>query len=126
VVGASGNSETRTIIVLPPETVLNPSLSPVSKATLPTLTWQNNCNVKFKVWFGHDTTFSKNVALSYSLLDPTVNGGVFSSMLTHAQWTAIRRLVKDTSGATIYWFVEARDGINRRTLNDLMSFILTD
>ncbi len=126
VVGASGNSDTRTIIVLPPETVLNPSLSPVSKGNFPTLTWQNNCNVNFKVWFGRDTTFSKKVILSFSLFDPTANGGIFSSTLTQGQWSAIRRLVKDTSGATIYWFVEARDGINRRTITELMSFILTD
>ncbi len=126
VVGASGNSDTRTIVVLPPGPVLNSSLSPVSKGNFPTLTWQNNCNVNFKVWFGRDTTFSKKVILSFSLLDPTANGGIFSRTLIQNQWSAIRGLVKNISGATIYWFVEARDGINRRTITELMSFILTD
>ncbi len=39
---------------------------------------------------------------------------------------AIRKLVGDASGSTIYWKVESWDGLNRRAETSVMSFVLTD
>jgi len=41
----------------------SPTISPTSKTDLPTLSWQNNCGAKFKVWFGGDAGFTKKEGL---------------------------------------------------------------
>jgi hypothetical protein len=104
----------------------NPSFSPVTKSELPTLEWQNNCNVKVKVWFGGDPIFAKKRVLTFGIPDPNINEGTFSKQLTHAQWLRIRRLVGDISGSTIYWYVESRDALNRSMSTEVMSFELMD
>ncbi len=103
--------------------VENPQISPTSKGSPPTLSWTNRCNVKFKVWFGNDSQFSKRKSFSFNLWNPSET---FTKPLTSSQWTSIRKLVGDTAGSTIYWSVESWDGLNRHTQTDVMSFVLTD
>ena len=103
--------------------VENPEISPTAKASLPTLSWTNRCNIKFKVWFGNDSQFSKRKSFSFNLKNPS---GTFSKALTSSQWSSIRKLVGDVSGSTVYWYVESWDGLNRRSQTDVMSFVLAD
>lgn len=96
----------------------------------PTLSWENNCNVKFKVWFGNDPDFIKKgvkkKALSYRIKNPDDNGGMLVRELTPGQWTSIRKLVGDLSGSTIYWYVESWDSLKRSSTTGVNSFVLTD
>jgi len=113
-----------------PHGVGTPSISPTSKAILPVLSWENNCNTKFKVWFGNDPDFSKpdirKKALTFNLKNPTGNEGLFARLLTSGKWTAVKNLVENVSGSTIYWFVESWDGLKRYDRTDVMNFILLD
>ena len=126
--GTAVKSEVRLFGVEAADAVGNPEISPTSKSSspLPTLSWENNCGVKFKAWFGSDETFTKKVSYAFSVKNPSDNGGVFSKALTSAQWKAIRKLVNDTAGSMIYWYVESWDGLNRYSKTEPMNFILTD
>jgi hypothetical protein len=131
VVGTRANrttftSEVRSIIVEPSEPVGTPTISPTSKTPLPELSWQNNCNTKFKVWFGSDESFSEKRGYSFSVRNPNDNKGEFTKLLTSGQWKAIRRVVRDISGSTIYWYGESWDGLGRYNKTDVMNFVLTD
>lgn len=119
-------SESRSFLIPAPTAVGTPTIAPVSRAALPLLTWENRCNVRFKVWFGSDPGFSTNRTLSFNLTDPDQKSGLFSKELAPHQWMGIRRLVGDRDGSIIYWFVESWDGIKRKTVTDVMSFILSD
>ena len=88
--------------------------------------WQNNCNIKFKAWFGSTADFSEKKVLSFHLSSPDLDGGTFSRELTTSQWKAIRRLVNDLTDSTIYWVVESQDSLKRPAITELMYFILTD
>jgi len=103
--------------------VENSQISPTSKSSLPTLSWSNQCNKKFKVWFGSDGQFSEKKSFSFSLKDlsETLTKG-----LTSSQWGSIRKLAGDAAGGTIYWYVESWDGLGRYARTDVMSFVLTD
>ncbi len=94
---------------------------------LPTLSWENNCNKRFKAWFGNDPDFSKlgikKMALTYTITNPN---GVFTKELTSSQWLSIRRLVGDVTGGTVYWYVESWGGANRHSQTGVMNFTLTD
>lgn len=98
-------------------------ISSTGKTSLPQLSWQNNCNIKFKVWFGSDDSFSKKSGYLFSNQDPN---GSFLKTLTTGQWKAIRKLVGDTSGSTIYWHVESWDKLKRYSVTGNMSFVLAD
>ena len=111
----TGLSDVFSLEIEPGEAVGNPTLSPTSKSSLPGLSWENNCNMKFKVWFGSDESFTKKVSYSFSVKNPNEDGGVFSQGLTSAQWKAVRKLVNDVSGSTIYWYVESWDGLGAGT-----------
>jgi subtilisin family serine protease len=124
--GTSATSDIRSMVISGPQPVGNPILSPMSKEALPTLMWQNNCNTKFKVWFGSGVTFSKKKVFVYHISNPNDNGGTFSKKLTSSQWSAIRRLVGNESGSAIYWYVESRDSLNRHMVTMAMSFNLAD
>ncbi len=124
--GSNLVSDVRSILVSEPQAVDNPNLSPVSKSQLPKLTWQNNCNVKFKVWFGSEAEPFRKKSLSFHVSDPNLEGGSFSKELTSGQWTAVRRLVRDVSGSTIYWYVESWDNLNRHSVSGDMLFDLGD
>jgi hypothetical protein len=96
----------------------------------PTLSWANNCNTKFKVWFGNDPDFMKKgvkkKALSYNIKNPDDNGGMFLTELTPGQWTSVRKVVGDIPGSTIYWYVESWDKLKRSSETGINSFVLTD
>ena len=111
------------ILIEAADEVENPQISPTSKGSLPTLSWGNECNMKFKVWFGNDIEFSKKKSFSFSL---KTLSETFSKDLTSSQWSSIRKLVGDAAGETIYWYVESWDGLKRYNKTDVMSFVLTD
>jgi len=110
----------------PPESAKNPNLSSTSRSTLSELTWENACNVKFKVWFGNDPNFTKKTTLNFNAKNPLDNAGVFLTTLTSRQWETIRKLVGDKSGETLYWHIECWDGLGRYSKTDAMNFKLTD
>lgn len=124
--GSSVFSEVRSFLVPAPSAVGTPTIAPVSRAGLPLLTWENRCNVRFKVWFGSDPGFSTNRTMNYNLSGPDQKAGSFSKELTANQWLGIRRLVGDRDGSILYWYVESWDGIKRKAITDVMSFILSD
>ena len=119
-------SEVRSIIIEAAQPIGSPDISPISKSSLPILSWLNNCNKKFKVWFGNDRSFTKKSVLSFSIADPLGNEGEFARHLTTSKWKAIRKLLGDVSGSTIYWKVESWDWIKRYPQTEVMSFVLTD
>jgi hypothetical protein len=104
-----------------PGPVDNVGISSTSTAPPPTLTWDNNCNIIFAVWFGNQPDFKtrplKKLSLSFK-----GNTGTFT--LTSSQWLSIRKLVGDVTGNTIYWYVQSQDGLGRRQATDVMSFPL--
>jgi len=124
--GTTVKSGVRLFGVEAADAVGNPEISPTSKNSLPTLSWDNNCGLKFKVWFGSDEIFTKKVSYAFSIKNPNDNGGLFSKGLTSGQWKAIRKLVNDTAGSMIYWYVESWDGLNRKSETEPMNFTLTD
>jgi hypothetical protein len=103
--------------------VENPQISPTSKSLWPNLSWENHCNIKFKVWFGNDSQFSKKKSFSFNFKNPSET---FSRALTSSQWSSIRKLVGDAAGESIYWNVESWDGLKRNSKTDVMSFVLTE
>jgi len=127
-IGTTVKSEVRLFGVEAADAVGNPEISPTSKSSspLPTLSWENNCGVKFKVWFGSDNIFTKKISYAFSVKNPSDNGGVFSKGLTSGQWKAIRKLVNDAPGSMIYWYVELWDGLGRYVKTDVMNFLLTN
>ena len=124
--GTKITSEGRSMMIEPAQPVGSPAISPTRKSSLPTLNWENNCNKKFKGWFGSDRIFTNKIILNFNISNPTDSGGAFTQSLTAYQWTTIRRLVGNVSGSLIYWYVESWDGLNRATATEMMSFILTD
>ena len=119
-------SESRSLVIESPNGVGNPNISPTNKGSLPTLSWNNGCNIKFKVWFGNDPYFTKKKALSFNIKNPNDNGGTSARQLTSGQWTSIRKLVGDLSGSAIYWYIESWDGLKRYASSDVMNFALME
>ena len=112
------------LLIGEPQAVGNPQLSHYNRTATPppTISWLNNCNIKFKAWFGSDSNFTKKKSFSFTDSAPTDNGGVFSKELRSSQWSSIRKLVGDASGATIHWYVESWDVLNRKSTTSTMSF----
>ena len=110
----------------------NPVMSHTSKTTLPppTISWDNNCNIMFTVWFGNDSDFRnphmKKMPISFKIKKSDAFQETFTKELTPGQWFSIRKLGGDVTGATLYWYVESRDTLGRRQSTDVMSFVLTD
>jgi hypothetical protein len=120
-------SGTLSIFIEPVQPVGNPTIINTSKDSLPILSWETNCNVKFKVWFGNNAFFSKKTSVTHSIKNPNVNGGVFTATLPASLWTAIQNLGGKITGSTIYWYVESWDEVNRRTFTQPSQFfVLTD
>ena len=113
-----------------PLPVGNPQIVDTTKSTLPTISWENNCAKRFTVWFGDNPDFTLRTTrkryVSFVDTDPTDNGGTFAVTLTPRQWSAVRNVVSNTSGSTIYWYVNSRDHLRRRSKTGVMNFILTD
>jgi photosystem II stability/assembly factor-like uncharacterized protein len=122
-------SNTFSLFVLGPERVGNSSISPTKKDSLPLLAWENSCNIRFKVWFGNDNQFTsstKKASLSFNIKNPGESDGAISKGLTPGQWSAIKKLVGNESGSTLYWFVESWDGLKRYAKTEVMRFILEE
>jgi alpha-tubulin suppressor-like RCC1 family protein len=119
-------SEYRSVEIERAWPVGNLAISTTSKTALPTLSWENNCNKKFKVWIGSDETFTRKVILKFNVSDPLANDGIFSRQLTSRQWTSIRRLVGDVTGFPLFSKIESWDGLNRHAGTETDTFTLTD
>lgn len=102
-----------TMTIAAPESAGKPDISPVSQTSLPTLTWGNSCGTKFKATFGSDANFTKKKKLSFTDQGPVNPGDVFTAPLTDKTWIAIRKLVNDVAGSTIYFYVESWDILKR-------------
>ncbi len=128
--GTKSTSDVASLVVEPPESVGSPNISNTTQSSLPALSWANNCDTKFKVWFGNDPDFTKRgikkKSLTYNLKNPVDNGATFTKQLTAGQWTSIRKLVGNGSGSFIYWYIESWDGPKRYTRTDTMNFTLID
>jgi hypothetical protein len=122
-------SEIGSIIVDPPQPVENPDISPKSRTSLPKLSWQNNCNTKFKVWFGNDPDFAKpgmkKTSIATTDSNPYDNSEGLELFLTSGQWIKIRNVVGDVPGSTIYWYIESWDVLKRYTKTDVLHFDLS-
>jgi len=107
-----------------------PGIAAAGGGSGPTLSWRNNCNTKFKVWFGTDADFTrrgmKKKAFSVRDPDPRGAGGVCTMTLSAKQWVAIEKLVGGQAGATIYWYVESWDGLKRHAQTAVMPLTLPD
>jgi hypothetical protein len=107
-----------------------PGISHTSKTTSPppTISWDNDCNIMFTVWFGNDSDF-RNPNMKKKPIFFKINSDgfqeTFTKELTSGQWYSIRKLGGDVTGATLYWYVESRDIIGRRASTGVMPFVLT-
>jgi len=119
-------SQVRSFIVDPAQAVGNRNIINTSKSSLPELSWQNNCNVKFNLWFGSNETFTKEAKVGFKITNPYENGGALVKILRLNQWKKIRNLVNDVGGSTLYWYVESWDGFKRNVKTEVMSFVLTN
>jgi hypothetical protein len=120
-------SDTFSVEIANPQPVGNPTITGTSKSSIPVLSWENNCNIKFRVWFGNNINFTHQTSLSYNIKDPTQNGGVFTESLTSTNWTAVQNVTGRITGSTVYWYVEAWDGTDRRVLTQPpQSFVIED
>jgi len=121
------NSDTLSLQIDTPQPVGNPTITNTSKSSVPTLSWENNCNIKSRVWFGNNAFFTHQTSVTFNIKDPTANGGVFTQSLTPSQWTAVQNVTGRVTGATVFWYVESWDGTNRRVVTQPnMSFAITD
>jgi hypothetical protein len=128
VVGKKGNGTTETdvgSIIFGAEPAGDPGISPTGRRSKPTLSWQTNCDTKFKVWFGSDSGFTKRT-YSFEVGNLTGAEGTFSKTLTPLQWMRIKLLAKNKSGSTIYWYIESWDALMRYAKTEVMSFVLTE
>jgi hypothetical protein len=119
-------SDYRSITIEPGQAVGDAEIASTSMSSSPVISWENNCNVKFKVWFGIDPQFSKKYTISYTIKNPLDNEGKLSRTLTSPQWNSVRKLVGNHSGSTIHWKVESWDGVNRNGQTAPMSFVLEE
>jgi hypothetical protein len=119
-------SEVRSILIEPPQAVGRPNISNTQRGSVPALSWDNHCNIKFRVWFGSDSHFTKEIGFTFHIQSPNKNNGIFEKGLTSHRWAAIRNLVGDVSNSSIYWYVESFDKLKRNAQTEVMSFILMD
>jgi len=113
-----------------PDAVGNTRLTPIDGSSPPTLSWDNNCNTKFKAWFGTRADFTepgvKKKGFSFSDTDPTDSGGMFTKTLSAGQWASIGKLAAGQESSTIYWYVESWDRLKRYQKTGVMHFDVTD
>lgn len=121
---ASVISNTLSILIAPAQPVGNATIVDTSKSSLPTLSWDNNCGIKFTVWFGNNPFFTHQTSVTFNIKDPNENGGVFAKTLTSSQWTAVQNVTGRVTGTTVYWYVDSRDGATRRAITQPKSFFV--
>jgi hypothetical protein len=114
-----------TMTIAAPEPAGKSDISPVSKTSLPTMTWGNSCGTKFKAYFSADGVFSKSKKMSFKYQGSIDPNDFFSATLTDKTWLSIRKLIEDVAyGPHIFWKVESWDIIKRYTTTDVMEFTL--
>jgi hypothetical protein len=106
-----------------PQAVQDAAISPTDWS-LPTLTWRSGCQAKFRVWFGSDPSFINSKSFPFKGAGLLQGEESFAQQLTSKQWSAVRNLVGNRSGENIYWYVEAWDGLKRRSITSPMPFTL--
>jgi len=119
-------SEVRSILIEAPQAAGRPSILNTERGSLPVLSWDNHCNIKFRVWFGSDGGFTKKIGFTFHIQNPKKINGIFEKVLTSHQWAAIRNLVEDASHSPIYWYVDSFDKLKRNARTEAMSFVLMD
>ena len=120
-------SDTLSVFIDPVQAVGNPMITDTSKSSIPSLSWENNCNIKFKVWFGNNPYFTHKTTVTFNIKDPDDNGGVITKPLTSTQWTAVQSVTGRITGSTVYWYVESWDEENRETITQPNGvFVITD
>ena len=120
-------SDTLSVFIDPVQAVGNPIITDTSKSLIPVLSWENNCNIKFKVWFGNNPYFSHKTSITFNIKDPDENGGITTKTLTSSQWTAVQNVTGRITGSTVYWYVESWDKVNRQTITQPNGvFVITD
>ncbi len=121
------SSDTFSLQIETGQPVGNPRITDASKSSLPTLSWNNNCNDQHRVWFGNNPYFTHKTSITFNVKDPTANGGAFSETLTSSQWTAVQNVTGRVTGSVVYWYVESFDGTQRRVVTQPnMTFVITD
>jgi sugar lactone lactonase YvrE len=123
---ADGTKETSAVgsFIAVSEPAGDPNISTTGKRSKPTLTWETNCNKKFKAVFGSDASFTRKTTFTFNLKNPAVQE--FSTTLTLGQWMVIKRLVKNVTGSTIYWYIESWDELGRYAKTDIMEFVIVE
>jgi hypothetical protein len=119
-------SEVRSFSIGDPQAVsIN---SPLNGSSLPsgeppTFDFNSNCNVKFTLEFSPNGDFAdptKIKGFNTTTNDPNVESAV-ARTLTSAQWNAVKKLIGTGTG---YFRITARDGMNRKTISEVRSFIV--
>ena len=116
-------SESLSFEIGAPQAVQDAAISPTDWS-LPALTWKSSCQSKFRVWFGSDPSFINSKSFPFKGAGLLQGEESFAQQLTSKQWSAVRNLVGNRSGETIYWSVEAWDGLKRRSVTSPMPFAL--
>ncbi len=105
-------------------TVNTPSDAAVfSSTTPPTLSFNSNCNIKFLLQFSSLSDFSdarKIRGFTFTTRDPNIDT-VITRTLTSLQWASVKKLIGTGTG---YFRITAWDGINRKTISEVRSFII--
>jgi hypothetical protein len=103
-------------------TVISPSMDAVlPPLVLPTIEFNSNCNIKFRLEFSSVGDFSipmKVKGFVFTIRDPNKEP-VLQRTLNSWQWTTVKKLVGGGAG---YLRIKAWDGMNRETLSEVTSF----
>jgi hypothetical protein len=120
-------SNTLSFVIARAQEVENATIIDTGKSFLPTLSWDNQCGVKFSVRFGNNPFFTHQYSITFNIKNPNDNGGVFTQTLTDSQWTAVQNVTGRVTGTTVYWYVDSRDGADRRAITTPnMFFVIAD
>ena len=110
-------------IIEEPEAVGNPRLAQTTSDSPLTISWENACNSKFKVWFGTDENLSKKRSLSVSIPNPVAAGTSFQKEVPASFFRALSKLL-GPGESTLYWYVESWDPLKRRSATTPTGFNL--
>jgi hypothetical protein len=116
-------SNISTFIIEEPQAIGNPKLSQTTVDSPLTISWENACNSKFKVWFGTDEAFSKKKSLSVSVPNPGAANTSFHKEVPAGTLRALLKLL-GSGGSTLYWYVESWDPLKRHSATTLTPFNL--
>ena len=116
-------SNISTFIIEEPQAIGNPRLAQTNADSPLTISWENACNSKFKVWFGKDETFSKKKSLSVSVPNPGAANTPFHKEVPAGTLRGLLKLL-GSGGSTLYWYVESWAPLKRHSTTTLTPFHL--